>query len=73
MADLKIPIKKPTDSEAALFEQLVAMVQMAKRVGQASRLLVSESKRDACPTFFKEQIDACVSDLYFPFVIKQEG
>ena len=28
MADLKIPIKKPTKSEAVLFEKLVAMVQL---------------------------------------------
>jgi len=79
----KIPIKKPTESEAALFEQLVAMacppklwrrrVQLAKRVGQASRLPVSESKRDACATFFEELTDVCVSDFYFPFAIKQEG
>ncbi len=60
----KIPIKKPTESEAALFEQLVSMacspkprrrrVPVAKRVGQASRLPVSESKRDACSTFLED-------------------
>ncbi len=49
------------------------MVQLAKRVGQASRLPVSESKRDACATFIKEQIDIRILKLYFPFAIKQEG
>ena len=57
----KIPLKEPPEAEGALFEKLVA-----KRVGQASRLLVSESKQDACTTFREALIDACVLDLYFP-------
>ncbi|MBN2702699.1 MAG: Eco57I restriction-modification methylase domain-containing protein [Pontiellaceae bacterium] len=60
----KIPIRKPTESEAELFEQLVAMVQTAKKVDHASRLI--EHKRDACATFLEELIDACVLELYFP-------
>ena len=68
----KIPIKNLTEFEVVLFEQLVAMGQLTKK-GQASRLPVSESKRDACPTFLEELIDVCPSDLDFPFAIKQEG
>ena len=49
------PIKKPSESEAALFEQLVAMVQLAKREGL-----------DVEATFLEELIDACVLELYFP-------
>lgn len=59
--NLKISTQKPTESEAVLFDQLVVMacrpkswrrrMQVAKRVAQASRLPVSESKRDdACGT-----------------------
>ena len=44
----KTPIKKP--AEAAIFERLVAMVQLARKVAQASRLPVPGSKRDACAT-----------------------
>ncbi len=51
----KIPIKKPTESEAALFEKLVSMVQMAKREGL-----------DIEAAFLEELIDACVLELYFP-------
>ena len=32
----KIPIKKPTEADAALFEQLVAMGQLAKIVASVS-------------------------------------
>ena len=80
----KIPIKNLPISVVVLFEQLVAMacppkprrrrVQLAKRVGQASRLPVFGSKRDACATFLEEWIGVYVSDLSFFFVaIKQEG
>lgn len=51
----KIPIKKPTEPEAALFEQLVAMVQTAKREGL-----------NTPAAFLEELIDACVLELYFP-------
>jgi len=51
----KIPNKKPTESEAALFEQLVAMVQQAKR-----------ENLDVPAAFLEELIDACVLELYFP-------
>jgi len=55
----KIPIRKPTEGEAALFEKLVAMVQFAKKVGQASSLSTAAQ-------FLEELIDACVLELYFP-------
>jgi adenine-specific DNA-methyltransferase len=48
-------VRKPTKSEAALFEQLVAMVQFAKR-----------SNLDVPAAFLEELIDACVLELYFP-------
>jgi hypothetical protein len=51
----KIPITKPTSSEAVLFEKLVAMVQFAKREGM-----------DLPAAFLEELIDACVLELYFP-------
>ena len=45
----KIPIKKPKESEVALFEKLVAMVQQAKR-----------ENLDIEAAFLEELIDACV-------------
>ena len=60
--NLKIMIKKPTESEAALFEQWVTMVQLSKKVGQASSLSAPQSQA----TFLEELIDACVLELYFP-------
>lgn len=51
----KIPIKKTTDLEAALFEMLVGMVQTAKR-----------KTLDVPAAFLEEVIDACVLELYFP-------
>jgi adenine-specific DNA-methyltransferase len=51
----KIPIKKPTEGEAALFEKLVATVQFAKR-----------KSLDVPAAFLEELIDACVLELYFP-------
>ena len=61
----KIPIKKPTASEAVLFEKRVTMtcslkpwrrrVQLAKREGM-----------DIPAAFLEKLIDACVLELYFP-------
>jgi len=51
----KIPIKKPAEPEAELFEKLVSMVQLAKREGL-----------DVQAAFLEELIDACVLELYFP-------
>jgi len=51
----KIPIRKPTEQEVALFEQLVSMVQMANREGI-----------DFPALFLEELIDACVLECYFP-------
>jgi adenine-specific DNA-methyltransferase len=51
----KIPIRKPQPGEAELFEQLVAMVQTAKR-----------ETLDVPAAFLEELIDACVLELYFP-------
>jgi hypothetical protein len=50
----KIPVKKPTPPQAALFEKLVSMVQSAKRVGE-----------DAAAGFLEDLIDACVMECYF--------
>lgn len=51
----KIPIKKPTDFEAELFEKLVTMIQFAKR-----------NSLDVAAMFLESVIDACVMELYFP-------
>ena len=51
----KIPIRKPADDEAALFENLVPMVQRAKR-----------ENLDTPAAFLEKLIDACVMELYFP-------
>jgi len=48
-------IKKPTSSEATLFEELVSMVQFTKREGM-----------EIPAAFLEELIDACVLELYFP-------
>lgn len=50
----KIPVKKPTVPQAALFEKLVSMVQSAKRIGE-----------DAAAGFLEDLIDACVMECYF--------
>jgi type I restriction-modification system DNA methylase subunit len=50
----KIPIKKPTQVEANLFEKLVPIIQSAKAEGQASAY-----------TFLESLIDACVMECYF--------
>lgn len=51
----KIPIRKPKNTEAEVFESLVAMMQLAKRKGN-----------DVPAAFLEELIDACVLELYFP-------
>jgi len=51
----KIPIKKPSNSDAMMFEKLVAMVQLAKK-----------EELDVPAAFIEEVIDACVMELYFP-------
>jgi adenine-specific DNA-methyltransferase len=50
----KIPIKKPTSAQAALFEKLVPLIQFAKRVGE-----------DVPAAFLEDLIDACVMECYF--------
>ena len=50
----EIPIKKPRASEVKLFEQLVALIQFAKELGQSSS-----------PAFLEDLIDACVMECYF--------
>jgi adenine-specific DNA-methyltransferase len=50
----KIPVKKPTAVQAALFEKLVPMVQSTKRMGD-----------DAAAVFLEDLIDACVMECYF--------
>ena len=57
----KIPIKKPTAQQAALFEALVPMVQAAKAESQKADC--SELKSVA--SFLEEVIDACVMEVYF--------
>jgi adenine-specific DNA-methyltransferase len=50
----KIPVKKPTAEQAALFEKLVPMVQSTKRIGE-----------DAAASFLEDLIDACIMECYF--------
>jgi len=50
----KIPVKKPTTGQAALFETLVPLVQLAKRIGE-----------DTPASFLEDLIDACVMECYF--------
>jgi len=50
----KIPVKKPTAQQAALFEKLVPMVQLTKRIGE-----------DAAASFLEDLIDACIMECYF--------
>lgn len=50
----KIPVKKPTAGQAALFEKLVPLVQLAKRIGE-----------DTPASFLEDLIDACVMECYF--------
>jgi adenine-specific DNA-methyltransferase len=57
----KIPIKKPTAQQAALFEALVLMVQAAKAESQKS----GDSELNSVAVFLEEVIDACVMEVYF--------
>ncbi|HPH13699.1 MAG TPA: Eco57I restriction-modification methylase domain-containing protein [Burkholderiaceae bacterium] len=57
----KIPIKKPTAQQAALFEALVPMVQATKAESQKS----DNSELRSVAVFLEEVIDACVMEVYF--------
>ena len=57
----KIPIKKPTAQQAALFEALVPMVQAVKAESQKS----GSTELQSVATFLEEVIDACVMEVYF--------
>jgi type I restriction-modification system DNA methylase subunit len=57
----KIPIKKPTAQQAALFEALVPMVQATKTESQKSE----NSELRSVAVFLEEVIDACVMEVYF--------
>jgi adenine-specific DNA-methyltransferase len=50
----KIPVKKPTPRQVALFEKLVPAIQFAKRAGE-----------EAPAAFLEDLIDACVMECYF--------
>ncbi|WP_265596244.1 Eco57I restriction-modification methylase domain-containing protein [Verrucomicrobium sp. BvORR106] len=50
----KIPVKKPTDQQSALFEKLVPLIQFAKRTDE---LIAAQ--------FLEDLIDACVMECYF--------
>ena len=58
----KIPIKKPTETEAALFDKLVSMIQEAKKEN-----LETET------AFLEEILDACVMEIYFPEEVKNKN
>jgi adenine-specific DNA-methyltransferase len=57
----KIPIKKPTAQQVALFEALVLMVQAVKAASQKS----DNSELQSVAVFLEEVIDACVMEVYF--------
>ena len=57
----KIPIKKPTAQQAALFEALVPMVQASKAAVQHE----PDTRLQNAANFLEEVIDACVMELYF--------
>ena len=57
----KIPVKKPSATEAALFEALVPMVQAAKAAAQTA----ANAPASQAASFLEEVIDACVMELYF--------
>ena len=57
----KIPIKKPTAQQAALFEALVPMVQTVKAESQKS----DKPELNSVAVFLEEVIDACVMEIYF--------
>jgi hypothetical protein len=50
----KIPLKKPAPEQATLFEQLVPLIQLSKRIGE-----------EAPATFLEDLSDACVMQCYF--------
>ncbi len=50
----KVPVKKPTKDQAILFEQLIPLIQLAKRRGEG-----------AIAQFLEDLIDACVMECYF--------
>lgn len=51
---VKIPFKKPTPEQAAIFGKLVPLIQHAKRIGE-----------DSSAIFLEDLIDACVMECYF--------
>lgn len=51
---VKIPLKKPTPQQAALFKKLVPLIQFSKRIGE-----------EAPASFLEDLIDACVMECYF--------
>ena len=57
----KIPIKKPTAQQAALFEVLVHMVQASKAESQQS----NQEELKSVAAFLEEVIDVCVMEVYF--------
>lgn len=57
----KIPIKKPTALQAALFEALVVMVQATKAKSQTS----GNAELQSVAAFLEQVIDACVMEVYF--------
>lgn len=57
----KIPVKKPTMQQAALFDALVPMVQATKVESQKS----DNSELKSVAVFLEEVIDACVMEVYF--------
>ncbi|HPW30500.1 MAG TPA: Eco57I restriction-modification methylase domain-containing protein [Rhodoferax sp.] len=57
----KIPVKKPTAQQAAMFEALVPMVQATKAESQKS----DNSELKSVASFLEEVIDACVMEVYF--------
>jgi hypothetical protein len=57
----KIPIKKPTAQQAALFAVLVPLVQAAKAESHKSEI----SELNSVAVFLEEVIDACVMEVYF--------
>ncbi|MFC2076709.1 Eco57I restriction-modification methylase domain-containing protein [candidate division KSB1 bacterium] len=50
----KIPLRKPSEDQSTIFEKLVSLVQLTKRLGE-----------DAPGAFLEDLIDACVMECYF--------
>jgi len=59
----KIPIKKPTDSEAQLFDILVDYVQFVKSENVST--LNNSNIASIIASFLEDLIDACVMEVYF--------